>query len=259
MEKNSQSYLRAFWLGRVPYLEAVSIQRDILEAVKGGAEDVILFLEHPHVYTIGRRGNQDEVLADDRRLSLLEAEVIETDRGGRTTYHGPGQLVAYPIINLRKAKLGPVAWARLLEETVLATLMKYGIFGHRVVGRTGVFVEGEPGERPPSGENPKGRKIAAIGVRVSGGVTMHGFALNVAPDISMFDYIVPCGMPQMAVTSIYEEAALMPSLSETALKAARTLANILGKECVWDKLQYPFATTTIISDSLKRSVPTLHN
>ena len=156
--------------------------------------------------------------------------MIETDRGGETTYHGPGQLVVYPIISIRQLNIGPVAYVRLLEEVTLQLLSDHGIGAHRVVGKTGVWVGGEPGDKVAEGEAPLGRKIAAIGVRISGGIAMHGTALNVTTDTSIFNDIVPCGMPGLEVTSMEIERGHAPSIEEVAWHWADTFADILGYE-----------------------------
>lgn len=222
--------VRASWLGTLPYRDALALQRRLLEARQAGQiPDTLLLLEHPHVFTLGRRADYGHVLADAETLESVRAEVVETDRGGEATYHGPGQLVAYPVISIRQAGLGPVTYVRLLEETVIATLRQYGVVGHRTVGRTGVWVGGEPGARVPPGEAPKGAKIAAIGVRVSAGVAMHGFALNVSTDLSYFSYVVPCGMPGLSVASIASLTRRSPAVREVGEAAAANLASLLQR------------------------------
>jgi lipoate-protein ligase B len=222
--------VRAAWLGTVPYGDALALQRRLLERRQAGQiPDTILLLEHPHVFTLGRRADQGHVLADAETLRSVRAEVVETDRGGEATYHGPGQLVVYPVVSIREAGLGPVAYVRLLEETVIATLRRFGVAGHRTVGRTGVWVGGEPGARPPKGEAPKGAKIAAIGVRVGAGVAMHGFALNVATDLSYYGYIVPCGMSGLSVGSIASLTRRSPAVREAGQVAAANLTALLRR------------------------------
>ena len=138
--------LRACWMGVVPYSQALEMQRSLLEKRKAGVvHDTVLLLEHPSVFTLGRRTASDHVLADAETLRSIRTELIETDRGGEATYHGPGQLVVYPIISIRDARLGPVAYVRLLEQAVIESLLVYGIAGHRVVGKTGVWVGGAVG------------------------------------------------------------------------------------------------------------------
>ena len=159
--------------------------------VNGELPALLLLLQHPHVYTLGRRGAETDILASPDTIHELGADVHHTDRGGEVTYHGPGQLVGYPIIDLRAAGLGPLAYVRALERVIVSTLAELGIHATSEDRPTGVWVNDA--------------KIAAIGVRVSRGVTMHGFALNVSPDLSYFGHIVPCGMPGASVTSIAEQ------------------------------------------------------
>ena len=182
-------------LGLLDYQAAYDLQRRLHALVVANElPDLLLLLEHPHVYTLGRRGQQSHILASDEALTQLGVETHFTDRGGETTYHGPGQLVGYPIVNLRRWGGGVRKYVQTLEQTLIAALAAeygYGIAAHSEGKPTGVWV----GDA----------KIAAIGVRVSRSVTMHGFALNVCPDLSFFDHIVPCGMPGARVTSMAQE------------------------------------------------------
>ena len=174
-------------LGVVGYADALELQRRLHRQVADGAlPDLLLLLEHPHVYTLGRRGREEDLLCTEKER--LGVEVHRTDRGGEVTYHGPGQLVGYPIVDLRRWGGGPLVYVRALEAVLSATLGEFGLSPHSGEKPTGVWV----GDA----------KIAAIGVKISRGVTMHGFALNVAPDLSYFGRIVPCGMPDAQVTSM---------------------------------------------------------
>lgn len=225
--------LRTTWLGRVDYEETLVLQRSLFDRRKAGTvPDTLLLLEHEPVFTLGRRAERSDIIANDDAIKAIGGSVVETDRGGEVTYHGPGQLVMYPIISIREAELGPVSYVRILEQVVIDILRLYGINGHRVVGKTGVWIGGEPGTKPPKDRNPAGRKIAAMGVRVSGGVAMHGLALNVATDLGHFNYIVPCGMPNLPVTSITKETGKSPEVSEIAEKAALRLGELLQREIV---------------------------
>ncbi len=154
-------------------------------------DGALLLLEHPHVYTLGRRGRLDDVLAPAERLAEMGIEAHHVDRGGEVTYHGPGQLVGYPIVSLRRLGVGPLIYVRSLERVLIETLAEFGILA------------GSDGR--PTGVWTGGAKIAAIGVRVSRGVATHGFALNVSPDLAWFDHIVPCGMKGSRVTSMAAE------------------------------------------------------
>ncbi len=216
------------WLGTQCYDDALALQRQLLESrVDGAIPDTLLLLEHPHVVTLGRRTLDSHVISDGETLAAAGVELKESDRGGEATYHGPGQLVAYPIVNLRALGLGPVSYVAALEQAIIETLAVYLIDAHSVAGRTGIWVGGD-GENPGEGNNPAGRKIAAIGVRISRGVSMHGLALNVAPDLSMYDHIVPCGMPGLDVTSIEAEQGAAPPVKIVGEQLAEKLADALG-------------------------------
>ncbi len=191
----------ASWLGRVPYMEAWDIQLRLHQEVsEGGRPDTLLLVEHPHVYTLGRRGQESDILIDRAELAQLGVEVHHTDRGGEVTYHGPGQLVGYPILNLRRWGGGPLRYVRALERVLIEMLAEFGVRAESEGHPTGVWV----GDR----------KIAAIGVKVSRRVTTHGFALNVCPDLSYFDHIIPCGMPDAGVTSLSIEVGRTVTVSE---------------------------------------------
>lgn len=175
-------------LGRVPYSEALELQRALAERRKRAEiPDQLLLLEHPHVLTLGRNGHMDNVLVSREQLEKLGVEFAEINRGGDITYHGPGQVVGYPILDLREWKRDVVAYVRGLEEVILRTLKRFGITGARDAGATGVWVEGA--------------KVCAIGVHISRWVTTHGFALNWTTDLNYFRYIVPCGLTR-PVTSM---------------------------------------------------------
>jgi lipoate-protein ligase B len=179
---------RATWLGTVDYLEARELQIALLEKVHAGAEpNTMLLLEHPHVYTKGRLSKQTDVLLPEEELAKKGIPVYETDRGGQVTYHGPGQLVVYPIINLREWG-GPVKYVRALEQVVIATLAEMGITANCESGNTGVWTDHG--------------KIAAIGVKISRGIAFHGLALNVNTDLSLYENIIPCGIADRSVTSM---------------------------------------------------------
>ncbi|MCS6952067.1 MAG: lipoyl(octanoyl) transferase LipB [Bryobacterales bacterium] len=168
-------------LGRIEYGEAFDLQRRLVaERQQGRIPDQLLIVEHPPTITLGRNGRIAHLLASPDELRRAGIAFYHTDRGGDITYHGPGQVVGYPILDLREWKRDVVAYVRALEEVILGALGEFGISAERVAGCTGVWVEG--------------RKIAAIGVHISRWVTSHGFALNVTTDLSHFRYIVPCGL-----------------------------------------------------------------
>ncbi|OGO50629.1 MAG: lipoyl(octanoyl) transferase [Chloroflexi bacterium RBG_16_68_14] len=177
-------------LGLVEYQEAWAEQRRLVEACRADGRGRLLLLEHPPTYTFGVRGRSEHLLLREEALAQIGATVHRIDRGGDVTFHGPGQLVAYPILDLRRWRQGPLWYVRSLEAVLIEALSTFAIAGRRVPGRPGVWV----GEA----------KIAAIGVRVSRGITSHGFALNVEPDLRYFSYIIPCGLPGVAVTSMAE-------------------------------------------------------
>lgn len=168
--------------------------------------EYILFCEHPHVYTLGKSGDEENLLINYIQLQAKNAEFFKTNRGGDITYHGPGQIVGYPIIDLDKHKLGVKKYIFALEESIIQTLKHYGIESARLEGATGVWLDGlVPG---------KARKICAIGVRVSRGITMHGFAFNVNTDLTYFDHINPCGFTDKGVTSLSKELGREISMEE---------------------------------------------
>jgi len=175
-------------VGRMGYASVLDLQHDLVERRKRGEiPDQLLIVEHPHVITMGRNGHMENVLASSEILERSGIELHYTDRGGDVTYHGPGQLVGYPIVDLREWKRYVVAYLRALEQVLIEALAEFGIAGERKKGATGVWVEGA--------------KVAAIGVHISRWVTSHGFALNLDTDLDYFKYIVPCGLTQ-PVTSM---------------------------------------------------------
>ncbi|HLJ55108.1 MAG TPA: lipoyl(octanoyl) transferase LipB [Chthonomonadaceae bacterium] len=183
-------------LGCVPYAEALDLQIRLGEQRRAGEiPDTLLLLEHPPTITLGRNADRAHVVASAESLDRLGIAVVETDRGGDVTYHGPGQLVGYPILDLARPPHKPDLhrYFRLLEECLIAAIGEFGIAGRRFEGYTGVWVEGEGGAP---------EKIAAMGIRVSRWITRHGFALNVCPDLEHFRTIVPCGIRDYGVTSM---------------------------------------------------------
>ncbi len=178
-------------LGLVEYDDALALQQEAAGSCREDGAAHLLLLEHPHTYTLGARGDAGHLLADETRLQQLGATVQRTNRGGDITYHGPGQLVGYPILDLRAWHEGPRWYVRSLEQVLIDTLAEFGVTGHREQGRPGVWASGS--------------KIAAIGVHVSRGITSHGFALNVDPDLDYFTHIVPCGLSDITITSMARE------------------------------------------------------
>ena len=164
-----------------------------------------IYVEHPHVYTLGRHGKTDNLLISEQLLSKINASFVRTDRGGDITYHGPGQIVGYPILDLMKLQISPKNYVFNLEEVIIRVLAKYGIKGDRINGSIGVWLDVD---------KPKPRKICSIGIRITRNITMHGFALNVNNDLKYFSYINPCGFTNIAVTSIANELAHSVDLDE---------------------------------------------
>lgn len=171
-------------------------QRHLEPAQQTATTDHLLFVEHPHVYTLGKSGKSQHLLISDAQLAQLGASYFPINRGGDITYHGPGQLVGYPILNLDHFFTDIHKYLRYLEEVIILTLNHYGLHGERSAGETGVWLDTN---------TPRARKICAMGVRASRWVTMHGFALNANPDLSYFNHIVPCGIADKQVTSLQAE------------------------------------------------------
>ena len=203
-------YFHLLTPGRVPYPEALAMQERVVAARKAGTlGDTLLLLEHPPVLTLGRNARRENILATDELLARKGVAVHEIKRGGDVTYHGPGQLIGYPIVDLRGdlpgkrgPHLGPVDFVRLLEDVLIRVCGDFRVPAQRIKGRTGVWTV-------PNGTLAE-KKLAAIGVHVSGGVTSHGFALNVTTDLRDYGWIVPCGIADRAVTSLELESPSDP-------------------------------------------------
>ncbi len=208
--------------GRVAYRRAWQWQVEIADRVRDGSgPETLLLLEHPHTYTRGRLAPDSDLLMDAATLAARGIEVVETDRGGLITYHGPGQLVAYPIIRL-KGRGGPHWYVRTLERVIIDSLADFGLTATPAPGLTGVWTaDGR-------------RKIAAIGVKISGGVAHHGFAVNVDPDLRMFKGIVPCGIADRGVTSLAAELGYAPAVDDVAKVVGSRFCREFGLEPRWD-------------------------
>jgi lipoate-protein ligase B len=218
--------LHVQWLGRVAYREAWDLQKRLAAArADGEIGDRLLLLEHPAVLTLGKHADEAHVLASPAELARRDIEVVRVERGGEVTYHGPGQLVAYPIIALSHRGLLVRPLVRALEASMIATCEAFGVASGRRDGHPGCWCE-------PEGPSP--RKIGALGIRVERGVSYHGIALNVDPDLADFELIDPCGMPGVESTSISRELALRgattsaPSVEAAADVFARSLSAALG-------------------------------
>lgn len=206
-------------LGLMDYAEAWNYQTERHESIihkkiqirqgtiaEEKTDNYLIFCEHPHVFTLGKSGDEKNLVIPKEQLSMIHASYHQINRGGDITYHGPGQLVAYPVIDLENFFTDIHLYMRNLEEVVIQTLREFGIESDRVQGLTGVWIDGEkPG---------RARKICAMGVKTSRWVTLHGLALNVNPDLSYFNYIVPCGISDKAVTSMEKELGHKITISE---------------------------------------------
>ena len=214
--------LRVVDLGTIAYKECWDLQARLTDEVAAGTSDeTLLLLEHPHTYTCGRRGGRDHILIGEQELQERGITVLDVDRGGDVTYHGPGQLVAYPLINLlhNAAKVDYPRYVRNLEHTLIGVLADFSIDAHQLDGFSGVWVNRGAGEE----------KIAAIGVKVDGrGITSHGIALNVATDLTYFSHIVPCGITDKGVTSMAQLLPSCPEMSQVKAVFVRHFAEVFG-------------------------------
>ncbi len=233
--------LHATWLGRVPYVDAWRLQEAVATRVRDGGTERVLLLEHDPVYTIGRRGTTDHLLVGPAVLRAAGASVYRVDRGGDITYHGPGQLVGYPIIAFAEG-VDLVGYVRAIEEALRDALGSYGVPSRTERGKTGVWVD-LPDGRPA--------KIGAIGVRVSRGVTTHGFALNVSTDLAAFDRVLPCGF-QHEVASL-ERLGVSADVSEVGGRCGRALADRLGRDLIVDTSVEPPRDAEIPTDAPVRT------
>jgi lipoyl(octanoyl) transferase len=210
--------------GTVAYVPARESQK-ALEAARHAGEipDVLLLLEHPPVYTKGRRTQEAELPMGEEWYVLQGIEVVDTDRGGRVTYHGPGQLVAYPIVSLKPYGDDVHAYVRRMEETMIGALGEWEVSAQVIEGLTGVWTDGDP---PPGGE---ARKIGSIGIHINRGITTHGLAINVNNDLQPFEWIVPCGIEAVRITSLARELGAEQDLDAFASTLARRFGEIYGR------------------------------
>lgn len=234
--------LRVMELGLMPYAEALELQRSIAKQRIAGeiTHDVLMLVEHPHVVTLGRSYKGATLTASPDLLRARGVEVFEVERGGDVTYHGPGQLVGYPIFDLKQHKQDLHWYLRQVEESLIVALRDYGLEGWRNTGYTGVWVGDPLGEHttaaePGAGPQPSGasgpRKIASIGVHARDWVTWHGFALNVTTDLSYFDLMVPCGIDQVHMTSVATERRdLSVGVAQVGQRVARAFAEVFAHQ-----------------------------
>ena len=233
--------IQYLYLGRVPYDAALRLQTEIADLrYHGRVENVLLLLEHPPVLTLGRNANRTNILASDELLAQRGVTIHEINRGGDVTYHGPGQLIGYPIFDLRSLKnpnggrLGPVDFVRMIEGALIRLCAVYGVRAGRIAGLTGVWCGlAEPQNSSEALPPGKGRKIGAIGIHVARGITSHGFAFNVTTDLRDFQLINPCGITDKPVTSLEREIpdpATLPTLEVIAHEAARQFGHVFSEQ-----------------------------
>jgi lipoyl(octanoyl) transferase len=206
-------------LGVVEYGDGLRLQRERVARRKAGViADTLLLLEHPHVYTLGRNAKKENLLISAEQLAARGAQVFEIDRGGDVTYHGPGQLVGYPVLDLAKHRRDIAWYMRCLEEVLIEVAREYGLEAGRLAGAPGVWVGND--------------KLAAMGVHISRWVTSHGFAFNVNTDLRYFDWIVPCGLRDKGVTSLQKLLGRRVGMDEVAEKVVRHFGRVFGLEMV---------------------------
>jgi lipoyl(octanoyl) transferase len=229
-------------LGLISYAEAWELQKRVVAARKAGAvEDVLLLCEHPHVITLGRSGKRANLLASENVLRQKGVDYFETTRGGDITYHGPGQVVGYPILNLGAIKRDVVWYVRMLEEAMIRATAEFGIVADRESGKTGIWVENSKPDLLAtrhsftlSREGPlataSAQKLAAIGVHISRWVTSHGFAYNVATDLRYFELIVPCGIAERKATSLEKLLERRVGMEEVKPRLTKHVGEVFGLE-----------------------------
>ncbi len=224
-------------LGNIPYRQAWDYQEALVDSIREvkianrkddgnrPTRNYLLFCEHPHVYTLGKSGSESHLLWNDQLRNDRKVEFVKTNRGGDITYHGPGQIVGYPILDLDNYFTDLHKYMRGLEEVIISVLNAYGLKGGRIKGLTGVWLESE---------NPaKSRKICAMGVKCSRWITMHGFALNVNTDLDYFQGIVPCGIQDKAVTSLARELQYIPPYEEVKEHLIKNFARVFDSEILY--------------------------
>ncbi len=230
--------IQYLYLGRVDYSEALRLQEQLVEARRADRiENTLLLLEHPPVLTLGRNANRSNILASDELLASRGVTIHQINRGGDVTYHGPGQLIGYPIFDLRSLRtasgnrMGPVDFVRLMEEALIRLCISFGVPASRIPTLTGVWCA--PHLNPLDQSGGTDRKIAAIGIHVSRGITSHGFAFNVTTNLADFTLINPCGITDRPVTSLQREVQdqqSLPSLEQIAHQAARQFGLVFDQQ-----------------------------
>jgi lipoyl(octanoyl) transferase len=225
MPMNKFQPVRACWLGRTPYREAWDLQAELVAAVRDGtAPETILLLEHPNVFTMGKAASPDHLLWDEQERARRQVEVIWSDRGGEATYHGPGQLVGYPILDLARSGLTIPGYLEKLEASLIDYLQELGI-------------EAQPGEPGLTGVWSRGEKLAAIGIKLNRSIVSHGFALNLTTDLGYFDGIVPCGHADKRPTSVEAITRKQVDPATAARAYAEHFARVFDTTLVWGSAQ----------------------
>lgn len=239
MNKQINKKTKFLDLGKMDYQEAWDYQTRLFEETIGlkianrkaegqkpqATDNYLIFLEHPHVYTLGKSGSEENLLLDEKGLKENEATYYKINRGGDITYHGPGQIVGYPVIDLDNFFTDIHKYLRFLEEAVILLLKEYGIDSGRIKGLTGVWIDHQEGDKNP-------RKICALGVKSSRWVTMHGFAFNVNTDLEYFKHIIPCGIDDKAVTSMEAELGAQQDMKEVGEKLKNHIAKLFEMDLI---------------------------
>ena len=221
MPMNKSQHVRACWLGRTPYREAWDLQAELVSAVReGAAPNTLLLLEHPHVFTMGKAAAPDHLLWDEAERAQKDVEVVWSDRGGEATYHGPGQLVGYPILDLARVRLTIPQYLEKLEQSLIDYLHDLGI-------------DSQPGEPGLTGVWSRGEKLAAIGIKLNRSIVSHGFALNLTTDIGYFDGIVPCGHADKRPTSVEALTGQRVGTPAAARGYAEHFSRVFGTMLEW--------------------------
>jgi lipoate-protein ligase B len=227
MVKKSK-YIQAFFLGKIDYLSAMRLQEKINTLVfSNKISQTILFLEHDNVLTYGSSEKISELEIDKLNQLNNKFTHVKTNRGGQITLHSPGQLICYPIINLKEHFSGVLDYVQFLEKTIIETLSHYNIKSHTVQQRRGIWVNGDPKEKYLENINPSGEKIAALGLKIIKYITLHGFSLNVNNDLSLFNSFVPCGMENLRVNSINNLLSKTVEVEEVSKKVSLKMSEIL--------------------------------
>jgi lipoyl(octanoyl) transferase len=217
----SQSRVRASWLGSVPYRDAWDLQAALVRELRAGAgEDTLFLLEHPHVFTLGKAASAEDLLWDEDERMQRQVEVVWSDRGGEATYHGPGQLVGYPVLDLQHLGLTIPRYLERLETSLIEYLRELGI-------------DAEPGKPGLTGVWRGDEKLAAIGIKLSRSIVSHGFALNLTTDLAYFDGIVPCGHAELRPTSVQALTGQTVATREAAEAYSRHFGAVFGAEVAW--------------------------